>query len=184
MKSLSGKLLIASPHLSDPNFHQTVVLLAQHDEEGAMGLILNRPGPVRLWQLWDQITGHPCQHDDWVGDGGPVSTALIALHRNFQFADLMIADNLFLASSKEHVEALVEGTSAEFRLYRGYSGWGAGQLEDELQVGGWLLGRLDTEQVFAADTSNLWKTAVQSVGRTFWKATLGIHEFPDDVSTN
>ena len=81
MKSLKGHFLVASPHLEDPNFTQSVVLLVQHDEDGTFGIVLNRPAESSLKDLWEKVTEKPCETDKRVHVGGPVPGPLIACTR-------------------------------------------------------------------------------------------------------
>ena len=94
MSSLKGKLLVASPQLSDPNFHRTVVLIIEHNDEGAFGLVLNRTSSKTIKQVWERVTDEPCESDQPLHVGGPVGGPLIAVHQHAVFSDLQLPDLL------------------------------------------------------------------------------------------
>ena len=108
MGSLIGSLLIASPQLRNSPFSRTVVLMVQHNEQGAVGVVLNRTINETVQGLWKQISGDGCPSDQPVNMGGPVSGPLIALHLIKPQAELEILGGLYLASSKEHLAEIVK----------------------------------------------------------------------------
>ena len=175
MKSLKGQLLVASPLLGDPNFCRTVVFLAEHNAEGAFGVVLNRPGSLRVSDLWKSISAQPssCQSRTFVG--GPVQrNSLIILHG---FDDLSSEGDLVIAGVHlgseiallERViargeEAPQDETAQKFRLFCGYSGWGAGQLDAEMKAGGWLTLPATSDHVFHVPPEKLWGLALKDIG--------------------
>jgi len=182
MNSLKGSLLIASPGLMDPNFARTVVFIAEHNSEGALGLVLNRPAATKVSEVLASMSEEPSTTDTHAFVGGPVQTnAVLLLHGH---ADLnpvgeQIIPGVYLASEVELlVELLARGSSAgdedshvppQFRVFCGYSGWGAGQLEGEMKSGGWLTCRASAQQVFHSIPEQLWSTTLRSLG--------GVYEF-------
>ena len=104
MDSLQGHLLIASTDLHDPNFAQTVVLIAVHSEDGALGLILNREMNMSLSQVWGQVSQEPCLREENVRHGGPVGGTLMVLHDQRPFANLVVAEDLFVATELNAME--------------------------------------------------------------------------------
>ena len=166
--SLAGHLLIAPAHLRDPNFAQSVILLVRHDEEGAFGLVLNRPTEESIQSIWEKVHGAPCAATQLIQAGGPVPGPLVALHREPAVGELQVLPGVWCSMQGEAIAELVEGTREHVRYFAGYSGWGAGQLEGELSVGSWLTTEADAGDVFEIAHAALWQ-------RAFVRAT----ELPD-----
>jgi putative transcriptional regulator len=177
MGSLAGTLLVAAPKLNDPNFTRTVVLLVEHDRGGALGLVLNRPGAERLDSIWDESAHGPCPSDLPVMNGGPLEGPLLALHAVPTMTDRDIVPGVFLAMRKDLVITLVRDERAPLLVFAGYSGWGAGQLEAELEAGDWTTTAATSELVFAtADT--LWQRVSRQIADTNLAAVLRIKHRP------
>ena len=183
MESLAGQLLVASPQLRDPNFLRTVVLMIQHSEEGALGVVLNRPGGKTVREVWDMIDFDPVERDDVVYVGGPVPGPIIAVHTDEELADHPIGAGLFASTQNTSVDALVRQGDHPVRLYSGHSGWGGGQLEGELEVGGWLTTGATIDDAFA-DPETLWRTVTGRIGFSIMAPGLDRSRFPDDPSMN
>ena len=173
MESLSGQLLIAPAHLSDPNFSHTVVLMLQHDPEGAFGIVLNQPTGQSIRDVWKEVRQETCKSTQRVHAGGPVAGPLVSIHCDPEFAGGEILPGVFFTMAAEHLEALVEADPDPVRFYAGYSGWGGGQIEDELQVGSWLTVTATVEDVFHNDGERLWRDA-------FRRASGSDEAFPSD----
>ena len=160
-----GKLLIAHRRLLDPNFTRTVVLLVRYSDEGAMGLIVNRPTKVPLSRALEGLPDAKSRPDP-VYLGGPVElggvVALVRSRVKLEDARHVFSD-VYLLSSKASLErALAAGAeSSALRAYLGYSGWGAGQLEREIELGSWLLYRGDPVTVFDPDPDTVWSRLIQ-----------------------
>jgi len=154
--SLAPSLLLSMPQLVDPNFNRTVVLLCKHSGEGAFGLVVNRP-----------LVMTSCDLDVWVG--GPVEQ-----ERSWILADsgvyeevpaVPIADGLYLSTSPDLLRRLLEpNPPPNARLIVGYSGWGPGQLEAELNASAWLIGDVDRELIFNTPADRMWETAIRRLG--------------------
>lgn len=155
MPSLTGKLLVASPDLDDPNFKQTVVLVADHDDEGAFGLVLNRPSTVMFKTAWKQWTEEPCSIDSPLLVGGPVRGPLSALHTDPTLSEHEVIPGVYIARDRDLLAALVAAEAQPLRVFAGYSGWGPGQLEAELDTGSWSVTAVTHDFVFG-DASTLW----------------------------
>ena len=184
MKNYCGKFLLAKPSLSDPNFNQSVVLLiGGNNEEGTFGLVLNRPTNKKIKTLWETLIQQPCQHEEHVFIGGPVEGPLTALHRAKVFGDSEILPDLFLTSSKEHLNHLIEKKVEPIRFFVGGSGWGAGQLANEIKEGTWLVGQAISSIVFAYP-SDLWQSLLEVFGQTLLSEMLPIKQFPDKPHLN
>ena len=167
-ETLSGKLLIASPYLSDPNFLRSVVLVVNHSEEGAFGLSLNRPTQQRLSQVVEMsLPNGSVRDDDYIFEGGPVADGpLLALH-DLPDIGTPIGDasaRVWLTDDEDHLRMLLTRVDACVRFLVQYSGWGPGQLDREMECGGWLVGNADHEVVFE-DPEQVWEAAVNRCGR-------------------
>jgi putative transcriptional regulator len=180
-----GRLLVATPPLEDPNFDRTVIYVLEHHQEGAVGVVLNRPSEETLddpLDRWIDLQITPAA----VFEGGPVErNALIALastgataptdeeHLSPITAEIASAD---LAADPALVAAEVGGV----RVFRGYAGWGPGQLDVEIEAGAWLVLDSRPDDVFSEDPSELWRTVLgRQPGRLAWLANA-----PDDLSMN
>ena len=183
MRSLQGHLLVASPHLADPNFVKAVVLLIHHSEEGAFGVVLNRPADNTIQELWEQVAETPCECERPVNVGGPVAGPLMAIHTDEDLAELEILPGVYFAAQREHLERLLGQSDRPYRVFVGHSGWGGGQLENELKEGAWLTTPATVQQVFD-DDDELWKTVAEHIGRAILTSTLKIKHVPKDASMN
>lgn len=180
MSSHKGKFLVASPRLRDPNFFKTVVLLVQHGDEGALGVVLNRPSGLTVREATDQLADTPSGPDAPLHLGGPCAGPLVALHTDPDIAEIEVIDGLYFSAEKQRVEQLLRDGNESVRFFAGYSGWSAGQLEDELEEGSWLLVPAVREMVLNPG-SDPW-------GRLNTYATLGgtvpLERIPDDPHLN
>ena len=172
MSSLAPSLLLSMPQLVDRNFNRAVVLLIRHSEEGAFGLVVNRPlatvGRVivnldqtehaetdRELQLW--IGGPVEPQRSWVLVGDPVEAE--------RALGMPIAESLYLSTSPDLVRRLLEPSPPErARLLVGYSGWGPGQLEAELHASAWLLSDVHYDLIFETPAERMWETAIRRLG--------------------
>lgn len=181
--SLQGHILVASPKLTDPNFFRSVVLIIQHDEEGAVGLILNRRTPSTIRDVWELFGEGECDSDVALHLGGPVGNALLALHGVEEWSDAVVLPGLFVASEKDHLTQLVRQTQHAYRFFLGYSGWGAGQLDGELRSGGWLIATAIPAMAFY-DGDDLWEQTVDRIGEQILRPAMGHVPSPDDPRVN
>jgi putative transcriptional regulator len=160
-----GDFLIASRRLSDANFTESVVLLLHTGADGAMGIIVNRRTLVRIATALpglDALADRP----DTLFWGGPVQPqAAVLLVRDHQAPrDAMpVVSDVWLVRGRESIEELLKGGApdSQVRLFSGYAGWAAGQLEWELSTRSWHLLRADADRIFAGDTDRLWKELEQ-----------------------
>jgi putative transcriptional regulator len=164
--SLQGKLLVSSPALHDPNFRKTVVLIAHHDEEGAMGLVLSRPSEVAAVDAVPALDGLPGATDP-VFVGGPVQPEAFMVLAEFEDVDEAAAPIMeqlgFMPADAEPEDLEIR----RMRLFAGYSGWGEGQLEAELEEASWIVVDAQTDDAFAHDPDELWRTVLQRKGGPF-----------------
>jgi putative transcriptional regulator len=163
VESLAGKLLISSPSLVDPNFRRTVVLMTHHDEEGAVGLVLSRPSELRIADAVPDLGDLPFA-DDVVYVGGPVQpeavVVLVELDEPREDAEPIVGQVAYMPPGVETWEL----AASRARVFAGYSGWGPGQLEGELEETAWIVARAEPEDVFAPDPDELWRTVLQRKG--------------------
>ena len=183
MRSLAGHLLVAAPDLKDANFCRTVVLIIRHDEDGAVGLVLNRPTNSTVREIWTMIVEAPCEMAGPVYWGGPVAGPLMALHADPELSESAVVDGVHFATRKEQLNRLVRDAEPAARIFSGYSGWAAGQLEGELKVGGWMTLPASYDFVFG-ETDSLWKKASQAIGEQITKTLLERAKLPSEPSRN
>jgi putative transcriptional regulator len=180
MESLRGKLLIAPPMLVDPNFARTVVLIAAHDEEGALGLVLNRPLQTPLAEI-SPVLDLLSEPGSTVHHGGPVAQSAVVLADFLDptLAALMIFGSVGFPSADCELEDLAAG-ARRARVFAGHSGWGPGQLDSELTDEGWIVGQLAPDELWQTDSTQLWSTALRRKGGSY--ALLA--RMPEDPSVN
>jgi len=181
MESLRGRLLIASPVLVDPNFHRTVVLIAEHTDEGAMGLVLNRPAETLVADAVPDLSdladsGAP------VYVGGPVAADSVIVLAEFDEPDLagvLLDDDLgFVGSGSGDLGEVADGVRRA-RVFAGHAGWGPGQLEAEVEES-WIVEPPRREEIFSEDPEQLWAAVLRRKGREY--ALLAT--MPPDPSVN
>lgn len=180
-----GRLLVATPPLADPNFDRSVVYVLEHHSDGAIGLILNQPSDSALDEPLDRwielqttpsmvFTGGPVEPNAMIGlatatiDDVDASEHLTQISGRIASADLT-ADPAIVASEIDAV-----------RVFRGYAGWGPGQLDAEIDAGGWIVVDAEVSDVFSASPDDLWHHVLRrQPGRLSWLALA-----PDDLSLN
>ncbi len=183
IRSYRGHLLVAVPKMLDPNFFQTVTLMVAHDEEQALGLVLNRPSQTTLREAWQQVESGACPADGFLHFGGPCQQVLSALHADSALSNLEVLPGLYFTQEAEKLRLLVEQRSTPIRFFVGFAGWGAGQLEAELREGAWLTGAASREEVFG-DPTQLWERWAKRLGRPRSSMLFGIKDPPPDPSVN
>ena len=183
----AGRLLVATPRLADPNFERTVVLVLDHDENGSLGVVLNRPSPVPTDEVlrgWGELSTVP----DVLFRGGPVSTDSALAVAELRDAEDPASDpvgfrRLFDGMGIVDLDTpteLLGGAIASLRVFAGYAGWGEGQLVAEIEEGSWYVLPLDSEDVFAAEPEGLWARVLRrQPGELAWVSTR-----PADPSMN
>lgn len=181
--SYAGQLLVASRKLRDPNFRQTVVLLLEHGEDGALGVVLNRLADRTVEQVWDAVEFDPCDCQQPLNLGGPVPGPLIALHNSEDHAEKTVLPGLYMSMQKDHVDLLVRQQEFDFRLYTGNSGWGGGQLEGKLKQGGWLMAPAEGGEVFA-QVDELWDEVTNRIALDILMPGQSHGKLPSDPSLN
>jgi putative transcriptional regulator len=183
MKSLAGQFLVASPHLQDPNFARSVVLMLQHEEQGALGIVINRPGDKTVDEVWELIGNEPCGRSESVYVGGPVPGPLIAIHNQRRHAEKEVLPKLFMSMQKDAIDELVRREGDQFRLFSGHAGWGGGQLEGEMRAGGWLTWPASAVDVFA-DEEAIWQSLCARISRQIVAADIPPERLPENPEMN
>jgi putative transcriptional regulator len=177
--SARGQLLIAGPALLDPNFSRTVVLVVEHSEEGALGLVLNRPSQTTVGEAVSEL-------DELVGTeeplfiGGPVQqSALIVLaeFEDAQRAAVVAFEDVGVLGGEDHEDP---PPTRRGRAFAGHAGWGPGQLESELQRGDWILEPARREDAFSPVPDRLWSAVLERKGGSY----ALVARMPDDPSMN
>ena len=155
MDCLQGQFLVASPQLCDPHFAQTVVLIVQHDEDGTLGVVLNRPGSMTLAEGWTQVSAAPCERDAILHEGGPCEGPLIALHTHAEQSQIDIMPGVCFSTRADAVAWLVTSGDMPLKFIVGFSGWSPGQLESELAEKAWQVVPAVKEWIFNTP-ADLW----------------------------
>ncbi len=167
MQSLKGHLLIAGPALVDPNFRRAVVLVGEHSEEGALGLILNRPSEATVDEAVPELSTLAAGVDQ-VHFGGPVQPSAIVVLADFVEPDRagsLVLDSVgFLPAETDPGEL---GELRRARVFAGYAGWGPGQLDGELEEGSWIVEPALPEDVFTVEPDELWSAVLLRKGGPF-----------------
>jgi putative transcriptional regulator len=180
---VAPSLIIAMPDLLDPNFHRTVVLLIEKNEEGAFGVVVNRAGENKVTDLCEGLSV------DWGGDrealalyGGPVGSQQgFLLHGDI--ADDVVVNSrevtsgIRIASDMETFRALCKRPPSDFRVLLGYAGWAPGQLENEMRSGAWLTAEVTPELIFHTPLEAIWERTLRGLGidPTMLVAGGGVH---------
>ena len=169
--SLVNQLLIAMPGMDDPNFSATVTLICEHNDDGALGIIINRPLNLKLSGLFDQLAvedADPHAADNPVLAGGPVGTERgFVLHdKSHSYENtLAVSDDIQLTLSRDVIDSMASGSGPEKSLVAiGYAGWEPGQLEEEMLANAWLSVPATPELVFDTPFEDRWDSAARSLG--------------------
>jgi len=180
VESLRGHLLVAGPGLIDPNFHRTVVLVGEHNEEGALGVVLNRASDTVVTDALPELA----ELADDLGAlfvGGPVQPSAIVVLADFvepERASGLVLESVGFLPAETDPDLLGELRRA--RVYAGYAGWGPGQLDGELEEGSWIVEPALPEDVFTDDPGGLWSAVLRRKGGPYgFLATM-----PPDPSLN
>ena len=181
MAFLRGKLIVAGPKLYDPNFHRTVVLICEHTDDGALGLIVNRPTPVEVGDAVPELS-ELLGPTDRLFAGGPVQPQSIVLLAELEDPPeeaLMVTGDVGLVLQGVDLEDLA-AMARRGRAFLGYAGWGPGQLEDELERDDWLVVDAEPDDAFAEEAEAMWaQVLARNGGEYALLATM-----PPDPSLN
>jgi len=167
-ESLAGQLLLASPSLLDPNFARTVVLIGIHSEDGAMGVVLNRPSTVTVGDAVPQLS-EVVGALETVYVGGPVQSSSIVFLAEFldpSLAGTLVFGRIGFPAPDAGIEELAEAT-ARGRVFAGHAGWGSGQLDAEIANGDWIAHPAQPQDVFTEDPRELWSGVLTRKGGSY-----------------
>ena len=178
----AGSLLVATPALVDPNFAHTVVLVLDHDEDGSLGVVLNRPSPVPVAEVlpgWDEVLSGP----DVLFQGGPVATdsalavaGLRSLAGADEWEEPVGFRRLFGHTGVVDLDTpseIIAPALSRMRVFAGYAGWGSGQLEAEVEEGSWYVLPSDPADLFADTPELLWARVLRrQPGELAWVSTM------------
>ena len=181
MDSARGKLLIAGPALGDPNFWRTVVLIVEHTDAGALGLVLNRPSETTVGEAVPELR-ELLDPDDVVLVGGPVQQSAVIVLAEFEDpsdAALIAFGDVGILGSSFRREELTAGVRVA-RAFAGHAGWGPGQLDGELERGDWILEPARRSDAFASRPQGLWTSVLTRKGGNY----ALIARMPPDPSLN
>lgn len=182
LKPSKGKILISEPFLVDYYFKRSVVLLAEHNDEGTFGLIINKPVDM---QLGDVIQDFP-EFNAPIYLGGPVKTEnLYFIHTKGEIVEesMEILDGLYWGGDIDHVKELItigKLTTDDIKFFVGYSGWVSKQLEGELEKNSWLVSNIKAKQVMSLNSEDMWDEVIRNMGRDYAYWT----NFPSDPAMN
>ena len=164
-----GRLLVSEPMLADPNFERTVILLCAHDSEGSFGFVLNKPSPSQL----DELVEWPGDGDLPTFVGGPVQQDTLQFLHRFGELDgaVQVLPGIFWGGDFDGLRQMAlkgELDPEQVRFFLGYSGWGAGQLDDELKDNAWIVSdKVDDELIFLTEPADMWPQALRRMGGRF-----------------
>lgn len=169
--NLTSHFLIAMPGLADPNFQHTVTFICAHNEEGAMGIVINRQVDMTLGEVLTQMELHPINagiEQYPVYQGGPVQTDrgfILHTPEKLWESSIKISDGIAVTTSRDILEAIANDDGPKATLVAlGYAGWDAGQLEQEIGDNAWLSGPADTEIIFNTSCEQRWEKAAALLG--------------------
>jgi putative transcriptional regulator len=181
-KSIKGQLLLDGGSLGGSFFHRAVVLVCQHDEEGAFGLVLNRSADTTVGEMVvADLPESLKEHSLFLG--GPVQPSVLSfLHTDLFLPNANVMPNLMLGHSLEGLVEIGESFSStkKVKIFAGYAGWSSGQLEEELERQAWVTHPADLDLIFASDPLRLWRRIMQQKGAKY--RLLG--DAPEDLSWN
>ncbi len=181
IESLRGQLLIAGATLPDPNFARTVVLICQHSEEGALGLVLNRRGELVVGDVAPELA-ELVGEDAVIDSGGPVQPDALLVLGEFDdasYAGLPVIGSVGLMGDGRELCDLVDVTRRA-RAFAGYAGWGPGQLDAELERDDWFVAPAGIDDIFDPDADELWRRVLERKGGHF----ALVARMPIDPSVN
>lgn len=176
LKNLVGSLLLAHPALRDPNFRRTVILMSAHSNEGAMGVVLNRPAGKRLGELNGDFSLGPLAGVP-VFRGGPVETQQLILAAWQPHDD---GFKLFFGIEPDKAAQLATEQGTHLRAFLGYSGWSGGQLEGELKQNTWVISAVPPDLLNQTQDDGLWRSVLGGMSNE-WRL---LANEPDDTSLN
>jgi putative transcriptional regulator len=179
--SLKGQLLLASPALFDPNFRRAVVLVTEHTDEGAAGLVLNRPSVTAVADAVPDLLPLVSE-EERVYVGGPVQESAVLVLAEFDDPDeaaMLVVDDVGFVPGDGDFDLLAAATR-RVRVFAGYAGWGPGQLEAELEESSWIVGSSPAPELFVEPEDDLWGRVLRDKGGVYRVVAM----MPEDPTVN
>ena len=184
MNSLAGHLLIAAPDMVDDFFSNTVVLMFRHSDEGAAGVILNRPSDVRVEVVWNDLRDQNHQlSQEMINIGGPCEGPLIAMHNSLTFAEEPVIPGVAMCVNIENLNQLVKQSHLSVKIFSGYAGWSPNQLESEFERGGWYSIPARPKHIFG-ESGELWRQVCGQFGDEIVNSVVNPKQIPIDPESN
>ena len=184
MESLKGRLLVAAPSLASEFFARTVILMLEHNDEGAMGIVINRPTEATVNDIAGQILDEELNWDKPIQLGGPVRGPLQIVHDVVEFADQEVVEGVRVTVSAENVRDLLAIKPEPSLVVANYAGWGTGQLEGEIAEDSWLTLPARADLVFWHDATDLWKVVLNEINAAELSNVLRLKRLPNDPGLN
>jgi len=183
MKSLQGHFLVAGPHQHDPNFAKTVILVVEHSDKGAFGVILNCPSERNQVLPQEQRAERVLSGNAPMLSGGPVAGPLMAVHADQAFAEHEILPGVFFAGKEKNVLHLMQQTKHPCKVFTGYIGWGPGQIEHAIDHGVWQVAPAAADQIFSI-SDRLWEQLSRQIFEMLVHSLFNIIHIPLDPEWN
>jgi putative transcriptional regulator len=166
-ESTRGKLIISNSSIIQDFFHKTIILMVDHDKDGAFGLVLNKPTDQTLESLIKNLP--TTEHSErYVYNGGPVDSMFVTIVHNKKSSKdpgVEIIPGVYMARSYDTLVEVLESADSKFRVFQGYAGWTSGQLESEFEKLSWVMSDVSQENIFEEDEAEiLWKEALKKKG--------------------
>lgn len=184
MTSLKGRLLVAMPRLLDSNFARTVLLMIEHNDEGAAGLVLNRPSGRTVAEVASSAFDEDLDWDKPIHLGGPVPGPVIVLHQLDDLADSEVLPGLFNTVDSDKLLDVLRREPEPSMVVANYAGWGPGQLEREMREDAWRTHPADASLVFWTGEDELWDVLHRAIGQAALSDLLRIEDIPLDPTVN
>jgi len=180
--SRQGRLLVAAPTLLDPHFQRAVVVMLEHSEDGALGLVLNQPTEIHAVDALPEPLCDLVPDEHVIHCGGPVQPAAVIILAEFDTPDRaagLVVDHIGIVDPEEAVDDLTDHVG-RLRIFGGYAGWAPGQLEGEIAEGAWIDVPARPEDIFTSSPERLWSAALERKGGVFRL----VARMPEDPSLN
>jgi len=184
MNSLKGHLLVATPNLLAPFFTRTVILMLEHNEEGALGVVLNRPTEATITDISEQVFEERFEWDKPIMLGGPVPGPLLAIHSIEDLADQQVLAGVFSTAEASKMQEIIRQKTEPSLVIANYAGWGPGQLEGEIEEDSWRSTPAKAEHVFWEGVADHWEAIQKQMSASDLSQILRLKVVPPNPSLN
>ena len=182
--SLAGHFLVFIPMVDDPNFFRSVVLIFQHDDQGAAGVIINRRGDLPFRRVHKDFDIDSPTAELPLYFGGPVQGPVLAMHTSLSDGELVVCPGVVLSTQRENLLALVQKGVTKCRFFVNHAGWGPGQLEAEIAAGVWLVRMASADDLFEVNDELIWHRLNEEIGIEIMQGPRGFPNVPPDPYLN